>query len=128
MTGRRIAGGTLQDDGYALEAVTRDGSAFRGMRRGYAVVRPDRPERLQITTGDEDELAGMATILFPAERPRGFGWIVPVAVGYRLLENPDEAPKRIRTRSREVPHVFAEPVLGMAELISVRNSQAHGAD
>ena len=130
MTGRRIAGGTLQDDDddeykdeYKIEAVTPDGRAFRGLRRGYAMVRPDRLECLQITTGDEDELAGMAKILFPAERPRGFGWIVPVAVGYRLLEKPDEAPKRIRTRNSKIPHVFAEPVLGMAELISVRNSR-----
>ncbi|MCY4463256.1 MAG: hypothetical protein OXC26_23075 [Albidovulum sp.] len=123
MIGRRIAGGTLQDDGCVVEALARDGSAFRKMRRGYAMVRPELPERLQITTGDEDQLAEMASILFPAKRPRGFGWIVPVSVGYRLLERPDEAPKRIRTRCGTVPHVFAEPVLGIAELISVRSSR-----
>ena len=123
MTGKRIAGGTLQDDGYSVEALTPDGSAFQKVRRGYAMVRPELPERLQITTGDEDRLAEMASILFPAKRHRGFGWIVPVSVGYRLLERPNEAPKRFRTRNGGVPHVFAEPVLGMAELISVRNSR-----
>jgi hypothetical protein len=40
-----------------------------------------------------------------------------------LLEDPATVPARIRTRSKEVPHVFAEPVLGISELVSVRNKR-----
>jgi len=121
MTGCRIAGGLIQNDVIDVIPVTADGSAFRDLRRGYAMVRPDPPERRRISMGDPEGLRAIAATLFPAERPQGFGWIVPVAVGYRLLEDPDSAPKRIRTRSRDVPHVFAEPAVGIAELISVRN-------
>lgn len=125
MAGRRIAGGLIQNDRIDVEAVTADGSAFRGLRRGYAMVRPDadRPERRRISTGDEESLSSIAHTVFPAEREPGHGWIVPVAAGYRLIEDPDTAPKRIRTRDPSVPHVFAEPVLGVAELISVRNKR-----
>lgn len=120
---RRIAGGIIQNDDIDVASVTADGSAFRGLRRGYAVLRPDAEngDQLRVSTGDEESLYAVAKTLFPAERVPGSGWIVPVAAGYRLLEDPENAPKRIRTRSREEPHVFAEPVLGIAELISVRN-------
>ena len=56
-------------------------------------------------------------------RLRDFGWIVPAAVGFRLLEDPETVPKRIRTRSKDIAHVYAEPVLGIAELVSVRNTR-----
>lgn len=121
----RIAGGLIQNDRIKVEAVTADGSAFRGLRRGYAMLRPDadRPERCRISTGDEETLSAIAHTVFPTEREPGHGWIVPVAVGYRLIEDPDTAPKRIRTRDPNIPHVFAEPVLSIAELISVRNKR-----
>ncbi len=123
LSGCRIAGGLIQNDVLDVAQVTADGSAFRSLRRGYAMVRPDSPERLRISTGDPEGLRTIAATLFPAERPQGFGWIVPVAVGHRLLEEPGSAPRRIRTRSCEVPHVFVEPVVGIAELISVRNAR-----
>lgn len=126
LSGCRIAGGLIQNDTLDVIPVTADGCAFRDLRRGYAMVRPDQPERLRISTGDPDGLRAIAATLFPAERPQGFGWIIPVSVGYRLLEDPETAPKRIRTRSREVPHVFAEPAVGIAELISVRNRRLTG--
>lgn len=125
---RRVAGGIIQNDHIEVAAVTADGSAFRGIKRGYAMVRPgrDRRDQLQISLGDEESLSVIAHTLFPAEREPGNGWVVPVAAGYRLLENPATAPKRIRTRSRDVPHVFAEPILGIAELVSVRNPRLTG--
>lgn len=125
MAGCRIAGGLIQNDKIEIEAVTADGSAFRGLRRGYAMLRPDadRPERRQISTGDEESLSEIAHTVFPTEREPGHGWIVPVAAGYRLLEDPETAPKRIRTRDQNIPHVFAEPVLGIAELVSVRSGR-----
>ncbi len=130
LEGRRIAGGLIQNDDFKVEAVTPDGSAFRGLRRGFAMVRPELPERRFITSGDlnpdQHGLAKIAALLFPAERPPGFGWVVPASVGYRLLEDPETVPQRIRTRSKTIPHVFAEPVLGIAELVSVRSSRLTG--
>jgi len=125
--GRRIAGGLIQNDKVDVHSVTPDGSAFRGLRRGYAMIRPETAERRFVTSGDltpeQPGLARIAETLFPADRPPGFGWIVPSAVGYRLLEDPETVPQRIRTRSKDIPHVFAEPVLGIAELVSVRNKR-----
>lgn len=123
--GKRIAGGVIQSDSFSVKAVTPDGSALRGARRGYAMVVPEQLERRFITSGDrtpeQPGLRRIADLLYPQERPEGFGWIVPTAVGYRLLENPNEVPKRSFTRSKSIPHVYAEPVLGIVELISVRN-------
>ncbi|MDP1575289.1 MAG: type I-F CRISPR-associated protein Cas7f/Csy3, partial [Cypionkella sp.] len=130
LQGRRIAGGLIQNDRIDVQEVTADGSAFRGMKRGFAMLRPEQAERRYITSGDttpeQPGLAQLASLLFPAERPEGFGWIVPAAVGYRLLEDPLTVPARIRTRSKEIPHVFAEPVAGIAELVSVRNKRLTG--
>ncbi|WP_275791595.1 type I-F CRISPR-associated protein Csy2 [Pararhizobium gei] len=123
---RRIAGGLIQNEAFKVEAVTPDGSAFRSLRRGYAMIRPELAERRLITSGDQEGLAAVARTLFPAEREPGFGWIVPASIGYHLLEDPATVPPRIRTRSKTVPHVFAEPVLGIAELVSVRNERLTG--
>lgn len=122
---RRVAGGTIQNDEIRVDEVTADGSAFRKIRRGYALLRPESQSDgyLQISTGCEDSIASVAHKIFPAVREPGSGWFVPVSVGYKLLEDPNSVPQRIRTRSREIPHVFAEPVLGMAEMISVRNQR-----
>nr|WP_306265435.1 type I-F CRISPR-associated protein Csy2 [Pararhizobium sp. IMCC3301] len=119
----RIAGGIIQNDDYTVERVTPDGSAFSNMRRGYAMIRPEQDDRRLICSGDKDGLTSIAATLFPTVRAPGSGWIVPVSVGYHLIEDPKTAPKRIRTRSRDVPHVFAEPVLGIAEMVSVRNQR-----
>lgn len=100
-----------------------DGSGFRKVARGYALVPTDRAERLVISTGDSDSLTAVAKVLYPNDRQLGFGWPVPVAVGHRLLEDPATTPPRSGTRSPTIPHVFSEPVLGIAELISVRNSR-----
>ncbi|MBS0981356.1 type I-F CRISPR-associated protein Csy2 [Acetobacter thailandicus] len=121
LTGCRIAGGIIQNDAVKVQALTPDGSAFRGLRRGYAMLAPEQTKRQVISKGDNDSLANIASLLFPVERPAGFGWIVPAAVGYHLLEEPNLAPRRTHTRSKDVPHVFAEPLLGIAELVSVRN-------
>lgn len=125
---KRIAGGTIQNDDIRVESITPDGSSFRSVRRGYALVRPDHQslEYLQICTGSEDSLSQIAHRSFPTEHAPDSGWYVPLAVGHRLLEDPDTVPKRIRTRCQNTPHVFAEPILGMAEFISVRNPRLSG--
>ena len=122
---KRIAGGTIQNDDIRVEAVTPDGSAFRKIRRGYALLRPDKQSDgyLQISTGSEESLATIAHKVFPTDREPASGWYVPVSAGYKILEDPASVPKRIRTRNQEIPHVFAEPILGMAEIVSARNSR-----
>jgi len=128
-TRRRIAGGIIQNDRIDVESVTADGAAFRGLQRGYVMLAPnpdDRPELLATSTGDAVSYGRILDLLFPDEREPGSGWIIPIAAGYQLLEDPDEAPPRIRRRDPTIPHVFAEPVLGLAELVSVRARRLTG--
>jgi hypothetical protein len=128
MHGKTIAGGVVANAKIDVAAVAADGEAFRGFRRGYAMLRPDAAERRIIASGELREIERIAKIIFPAEREPGRGWIVPVAVGHRLLEDPASVPKRSRTRRGDIPHVFVEPCLGIAELISVRNARLVEAD
>lgn len=123
---KRIAGGTIRNLNLRVDTVAADGGCLKEIPRGYAMVRPDRPERRIISSGDMAAMRRIANTLFPAVREPGRGWIVPVAVGHRLLENPDTVPRRIRPRSADMPHVFVEPCIGIAELISVRNPRLTG--
>ncbi|MCY4301952.1 MAG: hypothetical protein OXC68_09515 [Aestuariivita sp.] len=120
---RRVAGGIIQNERIEVDAVAKDGSAFRHLRRGYAMLAPNENEsdKCMTSNGDQSGFAHILEILFPDERLPGSGWFVPVAAGYHLLEDPDRVPERIRRRDSTVPHVFAEPLLGMAELVSIRN-------
>jgi hypothetical protein len=125
---KRIAGGTISNRDVHVDVVARDGSCLKGLSRGYAMVRPDQDERRIISSGDMDQMERIARILFPEIREPGRGWIVPVAVGHRLLEDPQAVPKRLRARSPDVPHVFVEPCVGIAELVSVRSARLTGLD
>ncbi len=125
---KRLAGGTISNRDVRVDAVAQDGGCLKGMRRGYAMVRPDQQDRRLISSGDLVQMERIARILFPEIREPGRGWIVPVAVGHRLLEDPDTAPRRKRARSPDMPHVFVEPCVGIAELISVRNARLTGLD
>jgi hypothetical protein len=126
---KRIAGGTIVNKDLRVDVVPRDGSCLKkDIARGYAMVRPEEGERRLISSGDLSQMERIARILFPAIREPGRGWIVPVAVGHRLLEDPDTVPKRLRTRSPDIPHVFVEPCVGIAELISVRNARLTSLD
>lgn len=126
LLGRRIAGGVLQNRTIEVSRVSADGTALRALPRGFAVVPPDDPGKLVVATGDIDALNALADVLFPAERTLGSGWLVPVAVGHRLLEDPATATPRAGTRDPAIPHVFAEPACGIAELVSVRSSRLTG--
>ena len=120
LRGRRIAGGPINNSKIEVEAVTADGSALRRVDRGYAMI-PTRPPRsVFVATGQIDKLMALAAELYIDP---GAGWHVPVAVGHRLLEDPATAPKRENTRDPNIPHVFAEPVVGIAEFVSVRNKR-----
>lgn len=128
LLGRRIAGGTIADEEIRVEPVPRDGRALAKLPRGFAVVAPDRPARQIVATGEIDALSAVADELFPKERTPGAGWLIPVAVGHRLLEDPATAPRRANTRDPNVPHVFTEPMLGIAELVSVRSQRLRDLD
>jgi hypothetical protein len=120
---KRIAGGAIANKHLDVDVIASDGSCFKHMPRGYAMVRPDQVERRLISSGDLGQMERIAQILFPEVLEPGRGWIIPVAVGHRLLEDPETVPKRLRARSPDVPHVFVEPCVGIAELISVRNAR-----
>lgn len=128
LRGRRIAGGVIHNQCIEVEAVTPDGSAFRKLDRGYAMLRPVDPALAHVATGRQDDLGRIADLLYPEERQPGSGWLVPAAVGHRLLEDPATAPRRVNTRSADIPHVFTEPVVGIAELVSIRNHRLTGLD
>ena len=120
-----IAAGIIQNDKIEVNDVTEDGSAFRQLRRGYAMLAPDpdRTENPAISNGDRNSFEPILKTLFPDERQPGSGWMIPVAAGYRLLEDPETAPERSCRRDPTLPHVFAEPLVGLAELVSVRNKR-----
>lgn len=126
LLGRRIAGGVIQNPTIKPVRVTADGSALRALSRGYAVVPPEDPAKLVVATGSIDELSALADVLYPAAWVPGRGWLVPVAVGHRLLEDPATVPRRAGTRDSQVPHVFTEPAVGAAELVSVRSPRLTG--
>jgi hypothetical protein len=121
LAGRRLAGGLFQETKIRVERVAPDGSALRHAPRGWALIRPEDPSRHAVSRGDVRSHLAIAELLFPAEREPGFGWPVPVAVGHFLLEDPTTATPRRGTRNPDLPHVFTEPVLGIGELVSVRN-------
>jgi hypothetical protein len=91
------------------------------LARGYALIRPLTEDLRVISSGDIADMDRIAKLLFPAERSPGSGWNVAVAVGHRLLEDPKTVPKRLRSRNANIPHVFVEPCVGIAQCVSVRN-------
>ena len=128
LSAARIAGGSVQNRFIRVSAISPDGPGLQSVRRGVAMIPPvERPDWCEISCGSTESLGRVAQIVFPAAREPGSGWPIPVAAGYRLLEDPENVPSRIGVRSRDVPHVFAEPVLGVAELLSIRNPRLRQA-
>jgi len=126
----KLAGGIIQNgtiEASQVEAVASDGSALRRLHRGFAMICPDSPERRITSNGDAESLTAVIGAIFPAERAPGSGWIVPVAVGHHLIEDPATVTHRRGKRDPSVPHVFSEPLLGIAEMVSVRHPDLTGA-
>lgn len=123
--GKRIAGGLVRRIERVREAFD-VADILRAMRRGYALIPPRNADQQFISNGDGEDLHKVADILFPAHKAPGSGWIVPAAVGWRLLEDPATVPARTGTRAPDITHCFAEPVLGFAELLSIRNPYLTG--
>ena len=92
------------------------------------MIRAEPPKSSFVATGRINDLKVLAAELYPAERGPGSGWHVPVAVGHRLLEVPEKAPKRANTRDPGYSSRFTEPAVGIAELVSVRNKRLTGLD
>ena len=128
LLGLRLAGGAIGNERIEVRAMTPDGTAFRGVGRGYALI-PPRTQGMDVTaSGRPGELEAFAETLFPTDGRRRAGWFAPVAVGHRFLETPEEAPRRRNTRDPATPHVFTESLVGIAELVSVRNAWLTGLD
>ena len=126
LLGRRISGGPIHNTEIRVEQATADGSALDTVNRGYTMIPTEPPKSAVVATGAIDDLKAVAAELYPAKREPGSGWFVPIAVGHRLLENPNEATERKGTRNPDIPHVFTEPAVGIAELVSVRNRRLTG--
>lgn len=122
----RLAGGMIfpaSKRGITASHVPRDGSAFRRSARGRVIL----PMSGQpILSGHSEEIMSYADALFPEDRTALPGWRVPVAAGYLLLEDPQHPAERRNLRDPDIPHVFAEPVAGIAELVSPRNPRLTG--
>jgi len=118
--GCRIAGGLIQKQVEITEEPP-DGRVFTKIKRGYAIIPPTEKKQRLIASGNNDDLVSIARML-EAKFANG-DWLVPVSVGYKLIEDPDDIKVRKYSRCDNVPHVFAEPVLGIAKLVSVRNPQ-----
>ena len=120
---RRFAGSALfragRQDGIRVREA--NGKApLRGVPRGR-VLAPAIHAPTEVSFGDRSGLEAITTVLYPATAPvQGSGWLVPVAAGYRLLETPAPAGTRRAARSAEHPHAFAEPAVGLGELVSSR--------
>ena len=118
---RRIAGGTIQNNRINVRAVTGNGSVFNLLGRGHAMVAPQQASHCQASNGSRESYDRVLELLFPDHVNAGPHYWIPAAVGYRLLEKPEEVPERTCRQTQYVPHVFAEPLLGLAELVSNRN-------
>jgi len=97
--------------------------------RGYALC-PPQPDRAAdlVSFGDYSTLRKIRDRAYSYKK--GQGWHVPVACGYRLLEDPSTAAEpRLGSRGAfdRYPHVFAEPAVGLGEFISIRDSSLSGS-
>lgn len=121
----RFAGGAIFPvSGRRIDTDTvLDGSALRTFRRGRSLV---PVEGKPVAYGYDDDLMSLAQAVFPENAEDRTGWLVPSAVGYRMIGEPTLA--RGNVRDQDVPHVFAEPVAGVAELVSPRNARLSGLD
>ena len=117
---RTIAGGAIQNRQVDIRSIASDTPMFPQISRGFALLPPENSDLIQVSAGDTESLRTLAEGLFPATPELKSGWTVPAAIGYRLLEDPATAPRRSGVRSSDTPHVFAEPLTGVAELVSIR--------
>lgn len=127
LNGKRICGGPIWNKEIIVEKVLPNGSAFSKLNRGYAIIAPSEPEMRLTSRGDHASLTRLAETLYQREKTKGSGWIIPSPVGYKLIEDPQITTVRSGVRDQNIPHVFAEPLTGIAELVSIRNAKLRDA-
>jgi len=129
----RFAGGMLELGSRPVSEAASLAQALKHLPRGHLVV--DRSEILDAANAHaSDPLDGLLDICTLAREDRDSPWrrlylpddtlqsrnLVPIAVGYQALESLTEAAPRQQTRSSTLPHVFAEGVTGIGELVTSR--------
>lgn len=131
----RFAGGTIHPAKQADHDMPRYAAAEETFcqhitQLGYGSALIDRYDllaKIQAEQG-QDALDALldAVALFPVQenekdektRTRKYpGWIVPLAVGYRAIEEPQSRPNR---KNDQYKHIYAEPLTGLGQCLSVR--------
>lgn len=113
-----LAGGHLRSNGDIKPiAVSGDGASLSRIPRGYAVL-PFEGKKPPLVSSGAENIETFFNALYPEEKK---GWRVPLSAGYRLIEDPEKPVQRRGVRNADVPHVFAEPLMGLGELVSIRN-------
>lgn len=124
--GRRFAGADM----FCLGArgVIEIDAGLRGLGRipsGRALIPAFGRGPMPVALRSLNEFAALADTLHPVEPHPGRGWLVPVPVGYELLETP--VPGRRGSRDATIPHAFVESLTGIGELVSVRSPRMRQA-
>lgn len=133
--GRRLAGGsvfpTRPNLPISVVELAPDGAGLRKCARGRALV-PGLREDMKgvVAFGDPGSFAKVKSVLTrrASNEDPAPGFRVPVAIGYRLITQPSETPIPKCARDDVTPHVFAEPGVGVGELVSVRNRAIRDLD
>lgn len=131
----RLSGGTIFAKNGQTQADIRsipdDGSGLSMSPRGRAVIPGLRADLRHLTCWTEvEEFEKVQDAISQRSTPENPtpGMRVPTAIGYRLLTRPGQNPNPTYVRNADIPHVFAEPGTGVAELVSVRNPTLTGLD
>jgi CRISPR-associated protein Csy2 len=115
LEGRRLAGGLIasSEPPILCERLRGDASVQTCLRSGFWVL--DRSEQLDRT----DRLGSLLDLAFPSHPPspgEPRPWFAPAVLGYATL-----TPLAERQGVRDnLPHAFAEPLVGLVEYRSVR--------
>ncbi|TGN68554.1 hypothetical protein E4L95_00965 [Paracoccus liaowanqingii] len=132
LVGKRLAGGVIFPGlaGRRVEAiaVASDGRGLSRLRRGRAIT-PLLIAPTATSFGEEMTIRAVKKLLHPQKDESldaPMGYRVPVAIGYRLLTRPGANPIPVMARDAHTPHVFAEPGVGVGELISIRSPRLTG--
>lgn len=109
----------LQADGYLLE----DMSSLLAMAPQVLPELDSRDDTMTDETAEKERTVDdrLQRLLALTARPRDGsrseqGYLVPAAIGYRLLETPQ--PRYQRNAAEQYDHAFAEPMLGVVRLRS----------